>query len=115
MITKFKIYEKLNIGIKDTKPEKGDYVITTLDYIIDEGDQAPGIDIIRKCRNYIENNIGQISHYSSDTVFITYENLPVDGNFIPNEDVAFDIKYIIYWSKNKKDLEPIIAAKKYNL
>ena len=83
MITKFKLYEKINIGIKDVKPKEGDYVIMTLDYIVDEGDQQQGIDIIRKCRKHIQNNIGEVSYYNdSDTVVITYKNLPMDGNVL---------------------------------
>ena len=120
MITKFKLYEKINIGIKDVKPKEGDYVIMTLDYIVDEGDQQQGIDIIRKCRKHIQNNIGEVSYYNdSDTVVITYKNLPMDGNIVPSKDVSFDTQYIIYWSKNKKELkeklEELLITKKYNL
>jgi len=108
MITKFKIYESINDG----EPEIGDYVICDPDF--------------RNLFNFINNNIGQIINYPSttDKYVIKYENVPesIYSFFDVNISLSghtykryFQRDEIIYWSKNKEDLEHLIQSKKYNL
>jgi len=103
MITKYKIYEKIEI----IKPpfEIGDYVITK--------SQNAGLISI-----FTDNNIGQLlKYYNNNGCRIKYDNIPKNlKGFFDNTDVrGFDLNQIIYWSKDKKDLEVILASKKYNL
>ena len=108
-----KKYEELNQG----EPEIGDYVILKPNTLIELTD------------NFIRNNIGQIKsnrERSYANYVIKYINVPEDiiGGFLFYEiennkkgDVVYlsDRSDIQYYSKNKKELELILAANKYNL
>ena len=102
MITKFKIYELMN-EISTGEPEIGDYVIINWGYTIDFND-------VQKLRDHIENNIGKIIDYGFATYYVKYKNLPRE-----NKIIQISKDYIKHWSKNKEELELILATKKYNL
>ena len=104
MITKFKIYESINEG----EPEIGDYVI-------------------------IETNDDEFKHYSNKYIGKIIEiekNINPNPNFPNTKRDIFRVLFkdfdnkkremiwryeIKYWSKNKEELETLIAAKKYNI
>jgi len=100
MITKFKLFEDVKEkGDKFSEPEEGDYVICSPDNFA-------------VSKNIVKNNIGQIARIEDDhnsNLKKIYINYDLSSNLMAwnNE--------IIYWSKNKKELEPYIAANKYNL
>ena len=115
MITKFKIYEAINVG----NLEIGDYVICR--------EKLYGDVIIQ---NFINNNIGkfvkkQSEHTLADNCYgIEYDNVPEDllDNFDldwrenPRKPIRWmKRKEIKKWSKNKEDLEHLVTANKYNL
>ena len=100
MITQFKIFESKELEI-------GDYVImgTNNHYLID----------------FIFNNIGQIVKQRNIEITVKYENVPPEVNKIlayggdKLNERTFSIYLLLHHSKNKEDLEEILAAKKYNL
>lgn len=101
MITKFKLFEE------KWNKETGSYVIMT-----EPGDREKDIAI----RNFLENNIGKITKmfYPGAWFNVEYDNIPSNiKKYLENKD--FNSAYILHISKNKEDLEPYIALKKYNL
>ena len=105
MITQFKMFE-FNIS----KPQIGDYVLCkeTLE------SNLPERSI------FIENNIGEIIRYNTkhprESIYqyiVFYETAP--PYLFSNSEREMSDEEILYWSKNKKDLEVILATKKYNL
>jgi len=103
MITNFKLYEKLNDGM----PEVGDYVICSKsDFSSDE---------------FVENNIGKILKDDKSNYYpyyITYDNIPdslIDRRVNKIATILFKRKDILYWSKDKEELEAILQTNKFNL
>lgn len=100
MITKFNLFEEVKEkGDKYSVPEKGDYIICS-----DENFES--------LKNLIANNIGQIREIYTDkegfkTISVYYNDSP--------EYITVWEREILYWSKNKEELEPYITANKYNL
>ena len=118
MITKFKIFESINI-----LPKVGDYVLIKIDKF--------GAS---KLQDFYSNNIGQITDFDlhrarfiqgENFYYIKFQN--VEKDIIPYFDSKttyqniitvykkFSINRFEYWSENKEDLEEIIKEKKYNL
>ena len=113
MITKFKIFESVNIG----EPEIGDYVIC-------EEESINNTDV----KNYTENNIGKIVDnlfYGGDCNFLVKYNIDFKTTKFRKERFQLDFhpegcrimknEEIEYWSKDKEQLEAILAIKKYNV
>jgi hypothetical protein len=107
MITIFKLFENTN------EPQVGDYVICHEIPIVSSNSD--------KLENFINNNIGQIDEKIKNNLFsITYLNIPND---IRNRFYYNYNKYnrrmrdfeIVYFSKNKIDVEKYLKAKKYNI
>ena len=100
-----KTYEELKIGV----PQAGDYVIAEIPTHIAK---FYDIDYV----NFIQDNIGIIivvntkEHY----VGIEYEQT-VPGNNLNVNYTYLNIKLVKYLSKNKEDLETILASNKYNI
>jgi hypothetical protein len=91
---------------KNKTPEVGDYVICEDDF---------GNEIIT---NFISSTAGKIKkklkgNLDSHTYLVYYENAPNIG--FRNSCREMTLKDIIHFSKNKEDLEAILAAKKYNM
>ena len=109
MIRNFKIYERDVLSKYTDPPKIGDYVICT--------------EFVRPDQillNFLSSNIGQIRRISEDyynPYHIYYENIPEDigDQFFFNDFREFSINEILEYSENKKDLEHIIAANKYNI
>ena len=105
MITKFKLFEELNAG----EPEVGDWIIVNnKDY---------------STYDFINSSIGYIWKKYEFSALVKYVDIPIDqqknfmftdGSKIGNS-IMLSIGDIVYWSKNKEELEHIIQAKKYNL
>jgi len=110
MITKFELFESLNIG----EPKFYDYVICSTD--------SPEI------KEFVSNHIGQITRvfHEGETKPVGYddfmveygrENIPEKLNtfyFLHGNHSGwrgFKREDIIYWSKDKEDLEKIIQKK----
>jgi hypothetical protein len=106
-----KLYENLN------EPQIGDYVICSENF--------------EKCKNFIENNIGQIvmikPPFSVFGYLVKYENIPsgLDGYFInlygemtTDTDIAYRCmnkdEFLII-DKNIEDIKIKLMAKKYNI
>jgi len=112
MITKFKIYESIDIG----EPELGDYVIC------DESVEPILSD-------WLKANIGRAitTENRNGCIFDVYYDNEPPGNisFYFQGPKMFKLKEryyrpmrrdeILHWSKNKKDLDFFIDAIKYNL
>ena len=118
--TESKIYLKTYENFKK-EPEAGDYVICN-----------ENNNLSSNICNFISNNIGKIVYYINNDEFkkynvqkdyryiIEYDNIPANIQTYFSYTVAEDCRRmsrdeIIYWSKNREDLEAIIDAKKYNL
>ena len=103
----------------NTKPKEGDYVIINADT------NSPRLN------DYIKNNIGKIisiyqdkdPNYNKfnlvppDIIKVIYTNIPEEMRswFIGDFFQLFNIHQVVASSKNKKELETILAANKYNL
>ena len=103
MITKFKLYEAVNFD----DPEIGDYVIANTC----DGDNNASI--------IINNNIGVISDIEYNKAYNYEQPFCVEYtgfDFGENTDYWwFDEKDLVYWSKNKEELELLLQTNKYNL
>lgn len=104
-----KTFEKATESFKP-KLEVGDYVVLNID-IHDEN-----------FNNFINSQVGLVTdiyvEISHTGVRIKYDNIPsnIRYMFLSNTDeVIFAINNIRFFSKNKKDLEYLIAEEKYNL
>lgn len=100
----------------DQVPQIGDYVIVD---IVDQSDPD--------YMNFINSSIGYIwKKPTIDISLVKYDDIP--KNILKNfqfsdysqglkigNSVLMKDEYIKKWSKNKKDLIPIISANKYNL
>lgn len=100
MITKFKIYESINIG----EPMAGDYVICK--------PKNRGTAF----QKYVDDNIGRIMKEFKDDTYFNGKNIK---NFLVKftnpTTYVFNRDQILYWSKNKEDMKDIQQANKYNL
>ena len=111
MITKFKIFENIK-----SKAKIGDFVVCD--------------PIIRNAelRKFFNIRIGSITEIYKGNFFgksaiqydIKFDFSEKDIEFInpkigSNETIRFYETQIKYWSKNREDLEEILAAEKYNL
>jgi len=90
MITKFKIFETVN-----TRPTVGDYVI--LDSSIYIGDISKRTDI---------GKIGQITEETKLRFIVNFGHRII---------ATYQLDEFKYWSSDKKELELILQANKYNL
>lgn len=93
-------------NINQREPEVGDYVICEDGGFIWE---------------FTSTNIGQIISFdperTGEEYLVKYENIPSDIiKYLRDGTRRMSRTHeIIYWSKSKKDLEMIIATKKYNV
>ena len=130
MIIKFQLYEKLNQGV----PEEGDYVICEPQSF----HKAPEI------KEYLSHSIGRINriggeeYHSGRSIesdhLIYFTDIPQNKSFDmlnffdfkrrDKNDYSgefniyckfFNSRNIIYWSKDKKDLERLLKTNKYRL
>jgi len=107
MITKFKLYETIDIGV----PKIGDYVICYNHY---------GQTDLSEWLNY---NIGKIINFYAPPGYfnVYYENIPSDLNvyflsrFNKGGYKQMMNSEILHWSKDKEDLKVFFDANKYNL
>lgn len=108
-----KSYENLN------ETQIGDYVIAS--YVYEKYSVDPELSY------FLSKNIGQFVAYDPafSNYVIKYENVPKnlkdsfgyhlgERNIIRNA-TGFNIKGILFFSKNKEDLVPFLTANKYNL
>ena len=96
-------------------PEDGDYVL------------MDGSDFITVLKDFIDNNIGQISRYEDAKyndykyILVKYKNIPIElinyftGTYGDSGFKYSDINNILFISKSKEELELKLAANKYNL
>jgi len=103
---------------KEVTANVGDYVIINV-----------GSDfLIPILSDFINNNIGKIRYRDDDGIVVKYFNIPEElkkyfsdnpavdsGVQFKNPITFFPVRLIQYRSRNKKDLEEILTAKKYNL
>jgi len=113
-----KNYEKLNIK----KPKVGDYVLLNIK-------KKYNNDIYNLCSDYENNHIGIVIDVHKDGYNIKYYNVPdnikkalfhtINISYYDPDDYYYDINISIddigYWSKNKKELEMILATNKFNI
>lgn len=86
------------------------------DYVICYEESRLGTDI----GNFINNNIGKYLYYEKDNTYhygVKYENIPIElrSGFTVNNIRWFDEREILYYSKDKKELELKLQSLKYNL
>lgn len=110
MITKFKIFEKLN-----ELPKIGDYVLLNTEEYEDSA---------KIWREFISIQIGKIIKIKtehggiSDIYEIKFENAPdnIQEYFLRSDNtISVRIERFKYWSSDKNELESILNSKKYNL
>jgi len=97
-----KLFEEINqnvIGSWTLAPEVGDYVIC----------DSTNFDLLK---NLVKNNIGKLIQIEKvtrddDNYYIKYTEI--------ENDIVFWRSEILYWSKDKEELEAILTAQKYNL
>jgi hypothetical protein len=94
MITKFKIYESLNDG----EPEKGDYVIVNVND-----------------KNYSKHIVDEVNSNIFRLIDIIYQENHITYVIDYLERWLISRKEIIYWTKDKKDLELTLKANKFNI
>ena len=106
MITKFKFYEAVNQG----EPEVGDYIIANID------------DFGGNIEKIINNNIGILINIveeidvTSEPFCVKYPGADFgESDNFERDNWWFSESDLVYWSKNKEELEEILATKKYNL
>lgn len=108
-----KMYEDLYDDIYRNEPKIGDYVIC----------KWKSADDDHEANLFITNNIGQIidtkNQYGICYYSVKYDNIPDRLKFYTfnKNDISFGMKRrdILEWTKTKKELELIIATKKFNL
>ena len=111
-----KRFEDINID----EPKVGDYAV-----FFDDIGQI-GSDVSGDFNEYlyfINNTIGEIIKIENIDAYkyhVKFENVPTNINkyFDKTFDyyyLRFHIEEILYWSKDKEELEKYIQAKKYNL
>ena len=120
MITKFKLFEEINVG----EPKVGDYVIC--EEIPQSTPKFQYADVIE----FLKNNIGKIKKisYNPDpnlegverySYIVAYNNIPLSliTYFLSGKNNARRMfkDNIIYWSKDRDELETILLSKKYNV
>lgn len=100
-----KKFENLNI-----EPEVGDYIIANSKYASS------------KLQKFFLTNIGEIINISMGEGNKLLYNTDYDPDMVESADVILDYNSwffttdeILHISKNKEDLEEILASKKYNL
>lgn len=113
-----KKFETGTIHKANIRPKIGDYVISNWNYEYD-----------KEWENYINNNIGQVIKVENtirNLYCCKYEVPPNEFNTDNNEffyeendkyyiNMSFEIFDIQKFSSDKKDLEVLLTAKKYNL
>ena len=119
MITKFKIYEEINKGW----PEIGDYVISNLEITVD-----PEMKKLNNLIGQIYNTADKLE--KTDYNFYVKYTIPYDlsidkyifsqfGTFINKNNLDYNInlasREILYWSKDKEELEMCLDTKIFNL
>ena len=94
-------------SVNQDKPEIDDYVICN----IVGGDTE--ID------DYINSNIGKYIEFVRDNMTfpcrIQYDEMSYELEEYAGKILNVDLDEIKYWSKNKEELEYLVASKKYNL
>ena len=126
MITKFKLFEKININ--NGEPNLNDYVITNQHNWENFDPNDPSFDEYQK--NYLESikftdtHIGRIHFIDKQSVneyIIKYKYVPdhLKGHF-NNSCIQITRDELKYWSKNKEDLSNenikiFSNIKKYNI
>ena len=98
-----------------SEPQIGDYILLNLKGFGD-----------KDMRKFLDNNIGQLISYESEFNKRVYK-ISYDSDAIPYDlkpyfnfkndifSVGFRLSTLEYWSKDKKDVERYLEAKKYNL
>jgi hypothetical protein len=100
MITKFKLYESINVG----EPMAGDVICKS------RTNQETAF------KKYVDNNIGDIVEEFKDETHFYGKNIKnYMVKFTNPTKYVFNRDDILYWSKNKEDMEDILQAKRYNL
>ena len=97
------------------KPKVGNYVICEEGMIGGNPNNVsrPYIEL----NNFLINNIGKIiKNEDNPLIKVKYENIPSELNHhFHNNTIKTCRDDIIYWSKNKEELETILTLKKYNI
>lgn len=85
------------------------------DYVLYKKNNSEIIDIY----DFLNNNIGQYIGDKNHLMVIKYDNIPfeIEQNYFnkTKNTINLNPRDIIEFSPNKKDLELILKAKKYNL
>jgi len=120
-----KKYEEIEEATYLSEAQIGDYVICYDETFIDHYD--PYVDKIMN--EFLENNVGKIIDYNSEKYhydhniryIVKYQDIPeeIEKYFVYNNGIrsvrGFRRKEILYSSKDKEELEILIATNKYNL
>lgn len=91
------------------KTNVGDYILIDFQNKINVNDGSV---------DFIENSIGKITHIENDVIHAKYDNVPIkyfNKYFNSSDTLTIHDSWISHISKNKKDLEILLNAKKYNL
>ena len=102
-------YLKTFERIEFPNPQVGDYVLV-----------HEILNYSKKYKEFVNNNIGQITYSSSFYVGIKYENIPPEISNYFNDTHRPDVRlmhkqYIVEFAKTKEELQEKLMRKKYNL
>ena len=97
--------------MNEDKPSNGDYVICGGKYFSDSS-------FNKECLNLVINKIGIINNmtysYSNLSCMIKY-NLKKSDNINWSGNYFCELDDILYWSKDKEELELILKSNKFNI
>jgi len=88
--------------INENNPEIGDYIICDGEYTDEE------------FSNHINNNIGILLVIGPLSCEIFYPDY-IDKNYTNGKPYYINYNDILFWSKDKKELEIILKSRKFNL
>ena len=97
-----KLFEELANGyLTKDDVEFGDYVIANSEYAD------------KKIQKSSLTHIAKVIYTDEDSIEVEYGDFCIDG--ISVHTWVFTYDEILHWSKNREDLEEILAGNKYNL
>ena len=104
----FEDYQYHNLPDTKHKPDVGDYVIANCDKYKDS------------YQDFLLNNIGEIIDIDDsggyiNKIEVSYDSRSIPAEFNSDNCFTFEEDQILFFSYNKKELEDILTANKYNL
>ena len=108
-----KTFENIKKSDKN-RPHANDYVCVDDEFF--NNDKCVGHI---EYRNFINDNVGKITTIDTHEeypIYIKYKNIPKElDSYFEDDEITVKFSNILFYHKNKKDVEIYIASNKYNL